>query len=133
MRSVLEGAAAQFAARAASDVELNELQAIHQAMSEATSVKDRYELNQQFHAALLDSARNRFMVKAVGAVNKTLLILGPSRMEKQGRAVSAVSEHGAFLAALRARPPKMPVLRCAPILKPHIRRGCVSFANNAAI
>lgn len=102
MRSVLEGAAAQFAARAASDVELNELDAIHEAMRTTTDI---YALNQQFHAALLDSARNRFLIKAVGAINKTLLILGPSTMEDLARADTAYSEHTAILAALRARNP----------------------------
>ncbi|MGR3661190.1 MAG: GntR family transcriptional regulator [Paracoccaceae bacterium] len=105
MRSVLEGAAAQFAARAASDVELKELEAIHIAMSAATDAEARYVLNQQFHAALLDAARNRFLVKAVGVVNKTLLILGPSTMEEVGRADQALSEHVAILSALKARDP----------------------------
>lgn len=124
MRSVLEGAAAQFAARAASDVELNELETIHEAMSAATTAEDRYMLNQQFHAALLDSARNRFLVKAVGAVNKTLLILGPSTMEEHGRAVSAVSEHGALLAALRARNPEE---------AGHAMRGHIEAAHQARL
>lgn len=116
MRSVLEGAAAQFAARAASDVELKELEVIHIAMSAATGSEARYVLNQQFHAALLDGARNRFLVKAVGAVNKTLLILGPSTMEEVGRVDQALSEHVAILSALKNRDP----LRAGLAMRAHI-------------
>lgn len=103
MRSVLEGTAARFAARAASDVELDELAAIHRAFAAASAKAALYDLNRQFHAALLDSARNRFLLKAVDAVNTTLFILGPSTMDQDARASAAVAEHGAVLNALRAR------------------------------
>ena len=106
MRAVLEGAAAQFAARAASEVELNELESIHNEMCTAQNAEDRYILNRQFHAALLDSARNRFLIKAVGANQKTLLILGRSTMEDDGRADRALSEHAEILTALKTRDPE---------------------------
>jgi DNA-binding GntR family transcriptional regulator len=105
MRRVLEGAAAEFAARAASEVELSELAAIHCAMQEAEGTGALYDLNQQFHAALLDAARNRFLVKSVAAIHKTLLILGRSTMEDGTRAGEAIREHAAILDALEARDP----------------------------
>ena len=106
MRSVLEGAAAQFAARAASEVELCELEAIHESMCAAKTTEELYSLNQQFHAALLDAARNRFLITAVGVTHKTLLILGPSTTEETGRADSAQIEHADIIPALRARNPE---------------------------
>lgn len=106
MRTVLEGAAAQFAARAASDVELCELEAIHDAMTTADNAEDLYLLNRQFHAALLDAARNRFLIKAVVATNKTLSIIGRSTMEDATRAANALTEHADIIAALRARDPE---------------------------
>ena len=102
MRTVLEGTAARFAARAASDVELDELQAIHAQMVKASG-QALFDLNGTFHAALLDAARNRFLVKSVAAIHTTLLILGPSTMEYDDRAAGAIAEHAAVLAALRKR------------------------------
>lgn len=103
MRSVLEGTAARFAARAASDVEISELSAINDEMAAAAQDTARlFETNRQFHAVLLNAARNRFLVKAVEAVNKTLLILGPSTLEEGSRSAEAIREHGAILDALRA-------------------------------
>jgi DNA-binding GntR family transcriptional regulator len=116
MRAVLEGAAAQFAARAASEVELNELQSIHDAMCAADTAEDRYLLNQQFHAALLDSARNRFLIKAVGANQKTLFILGRSTMEEGGRTELALAEHAEILTALKTRDPE----RAGAAMRTHI-------------
>lgn len=104
MRAVLEGTTARFAARAASEVELSELAAIHRAFAEAEG-EALYELNRQFHGALLDAARNRFLKRAVAAVNTTLLILGPSTMDLGDRSKTAVDEHAQVLATLQARDP----------------------------
>ena len=61
-----------------------------------------FELNRLFHLSLLDAAKNRFLVKTVNALQKTLLILGPSTLAETDRAEETVREHGAVLAALRA-------------------------------
>ncbi len=103
MRAVLESTAARFCARAASAVELGEIEAIQSAMDAATTSEDRYRQNQNFHAAILDAARNRFLTRAVRAVQKTLLILGRSTMEEPERADEAAREHAAIIAALTAR------------------------------
>nr|WP_241188120.1 GntR family transcriptional regulator [Pseudohalocynthiibacter aestuariivivens] len=103
MRAVLESTAARFAARAASTVELGEIEAIQTAMSTARSSEDRFEQNQNFHAAILDAARNRYLLRAVLAVQKTLLILGRSTMDQPDRAEAAVAEHSAIVAALQSR------------------------------
>ncbi len=104
MRAVLEGTAARLAARAASQVELAELGAINEDMAAATGNAERlYHLNKQFHAALLDAAKNRFLVAAMGAIHKTMLILGPSTMEEAERAAAALGEHRQVLDALAAR------------------------------
>lgn len=104
MRAVLEATAARFAARAASEVEIAELEAINAEMAGATAdIPQLFELNRQFHSVLLNAARNRFLVKSVETVQKTLLILGPSTMEEGGRAAEALDEHAAVLDAIRAR------------------------------
>ncbi|WP_126975171.1 GntR family transcriptional regulator [Frigidibacter oleivorans] len=103
MRSVLEGTAGRLAARAASDVELAELAALNDALAASDPGPQARELNRQFHRTLLEAARNRFLVKSMSALQKTLLILGPSTLTEAERAVSAVEEHRAVLVALQAR------------------------------
>jgi DNA-binding GntR family transcriptional regulator len=103
MRAVLEGTAARFAARAAYDSELAELDAINADMAAAAGDPERlYHANRQFHGVLLNAARNRFLWRSVEAVQKTLLILGRSTMEEADRAQAAVDEHGLLLRALHA-------------------------------
>ena len=104
MRAVLEGTAARFAARAASEIELAELEAINEEMRRVQSeIVPLQEANQQFHAVLLEAARNRYLVRAVGAVYTTMLIVGPSTMEEASRTADAITEHDRVLTALHAR------------------------------
>lgn len=103
MRAVLEGTAAKLAARAASEVELTEIAKIQATMNADQTIAQLYDLNQQFHAAILNAARNRFLVKSIHAVNTTLLILGRSTLEDAPRAKAAITEHDAVLKALIAR------------------------------
>lgn len=103
MRAVLEGTAARFAARAAYDAEITEMAQINSAMSDAVGdVAQLTALNQRFHAMLLHAARNRFLVRSVESIQKTLLILGPSTLEETSRAKGALAEHAAIIVALRA-------------------------------
>lgn len=104
MRTVLEGTAARLAARAASPVELEELQAINDEMCAADGQPDLlFRLNRQFHRRLLEASRNRFLLRAMATVENTLLILGASSMHLPERAVAAVAEHGEVLDALLIR------------------------------
>jgi DNA-binding GntR family transcriptional regulator len=103
MRAVLEATAARLAARVASPVELAELRALNEELAKAGHGKDAYELNRQFHLTLLDVAKNRFLVKATDALQKTLLILGTTTLIEPERAKQAVAEHEAILEALDAR------------------------------
>lgn len=103
MRAVLEGTAARLAARAASELELDELAALNEELSATRDTRAAYELNRQFHMTLLDAAKNRYLIKSVNALQKTLLIIGPSTLAEADRAHQAVREHGDLLEALRAR------------------------------
>lgn len=103
MRAVLEGTAARLAARVASDIEIEELTALNADLSRATPGPAAQESNRQFHRTLLDAARNRFLMKSMSALQKTLLILGPTTLADPTRANEAVAEHDAVLHGLRAR------------------------------
>ncbi|TQM94892.1 GntR family transcriptional regulator [Roseinatronobacter monicus] len=103
MRAVLEGTAARLAARAASDLELRELTEINAEMTASVDSADTARLNRQFHAALINAAKNRYLRRAIGAMARTLLILGPSTLYDPVRSKSAAQEHEALLQALRSR------------------------------
>jgi DNA-binding GntR family transcriptional regulator len=103
MRAVLEGTAARLAARVASDVELEELGALNAELALAAPGPAAQELNRQFHRTLLDAARNRFLVKSMSALQRTLFILGPTTLAQEPRVQGAFSEHDAVLQGLRAR------------------------------
>ena len=105
MRTVLESTAARFAARVASDVEIDELGALHEAMCHEPNNTLRYQLNQQFHHGLRNAARNRFLLSASQSIEKTLLILGPSTLNEPERFTEANKEHAALLNALQERQP----------------------------
>lgn len=104
MRNVLEGTAARMAARNAGDVELAELATINAEMEASPGDPSRLAmLNQRFHLTLIDAARNRYLVKSVQSVHRTMLILGPTTLEDAGRARAAVAEHAEILSALASR------------------------------
>ena len=103
MRAVLEGTAARLAARVASDVELEELGALNAELALAAPGPAAQELNRQFHRTLLDAARNRFLVKSMSALQRTLFILGPTTLAHAPRVQGAFAEHDAVLQGLRAR------------------------------
>jgi DNA-binding GntR family transcriptional regulator len=103
MRAVLEGTAARLAARAASDLELDELAALNEELAATEDLRLAYDLNRQFHLTLLDAAKNRYLVKSVNALQKTLLILGSSTLVEAERASQAVKEHADVLDALKDR------------------------------
>lgn len=103
MRAVLEGTAARLAARAASGVELDELEVLNDRLAEAGTGPDAVRINRIFHATLLDAAKNRFLAKSMLSLQKALLVLGPSQLLDGDRAEAAVAEHRRIMAALNAR------------------------------
>jgi len=101
MRTVLEGTAARLAARAASDMELQELRDITADMEKTVDDAARIAvLNRQFHARLLDASRNRFLERSMAAIENAMLIIGPTSMGSEGRAKEAVEEHKALVQCL---------------------------------
>ncbi|WP_270732138.1 GntR family transcriptional regulator [Shimia sp. Alg240-R146] len=103
MRAVLEGAAVRFAVRSASDVEIAELRALNEELLEAGQGTRAFHLNRHFHAQLLNAAKNRFLTKSVQAMQRAMMILGPTTLADSSRFESAVKEHTAVLDALQAR------------------------------
>lgn len=103
MRAVLEGTAARLAARAASDIEIEELFDMNQALADTGNTPEAFALNRQFHAAILDAAKNRFLTRSITSLQKALMILGPTTLTEPDRAMKAVEEHFGVLDAIKAR------------------------------
>ncbi|WP_180900363.1 GntR family transcriptional regulator [Martelella soudanensis] len=107
MRAVLEGTAARLAARAASEIEIDELFDMNRELERLGNDPEAFVLNRQFHAALLDAAKNRFLSWSISSLQKSLMILGPTTLTEPDRAEKAVEEHYGILEALRARDGKL--------------------------
>lgn len=103
MRAVLEGTAARLAARVASDIEIEELCDMNRGLASLGNVPAAFTLNRQFHAALLDAAKNRFLTRSIHTLQKALMILGPTTLTEPERAARAVAEHHDVLEAIKAR------------------------------
>ena len=103
MRAVLEGTAARLAARAASDIEIEELCDMNRQLGTLGNVPEAFTLNRQFHSALLEAARNRFLARSIQALQKALLILGPTTLTQSDRSEKAVEEHADILDAIKGR------------------------------
>jgi DNA-binding GntR family transcriptional regulator len=103
MRAVLEGTAARLAARAASDIEIEELYDMNQTLKGTGNAAEAFVLNRQFHAAILDAAKNRFLSRSITSLQKALMILGPTTLTEPDRAEKAVAEHFGALDAIKSR------------------------------
>lgn len=103
MRAVLEGTAARLAARAASDIEIEELDLLNERLADAGTGPEAARLNSIFHATMLDAAKNRFLSRSILSLQKALMILGPTQLTDSERAEAAAEEHRRIMAALIAR------------------------------
>lgn len=104
VREVLERTAAGMSAKVITEIELQELELIQFKIESSRSEPHEMSvLNHTFHMAVLNSAKNRYLWKALETVQKAMLILGPSTMEFPERAEAAIEEHRSLLNALRER------------------------------
>jgi DNA-binding GntR family transcriptional regulator len=104
MRAVLQGTAARLAARSASEAEIAELYDLNAEFAGAVGDQSRAaEINRLFHLTLQDSAKNRFLLAAINALQKTMMILGPTTLMEGERVRAAAEEHARVLEAIVAR------------------------------
>ena len=104
MREVLEGTAARLFTRHASDVEVEQLMEL--VRTEQQLQGNAHELanhNHQFHVQIHRGAHNRFLEKALQAVNSSLWLLGQSQMFVPHRAKQALAEHTELAKAIQKR------------------------------
>lgn len=118
MREVLEGAAAGFAARHATDAEIANMEAI---LDEADHDADPVALNLQFHEAIYSAAHNRHLIRSLQSLTDTTYLLGRSTLMTPARAEKALIEHRAIVDAIRTRDPQ----RADAVARAHIHQALI--------
>jgi DNA-binding GntR family transcriptional regulator len=121
---LLESDAAAAVARNASEDDLVQLEALHRQLETAAGqgpggAANFLQLNLEFHARLIAIADNRWRTQVVNDLRKMTRLQGHTSMFKAGRIEQALAEHGAVLAALRARDPDAAMQR----MREHFQSG----------
>ncbi|OWT55651.1 GntR family transcriptional regulator [Candidimonas nitroreducens] len=117
MREILEAAAAEFAARHATDAEIDNMESI--LAEESRCGDDPVALNLAFHDAIYGAAHNQHLIRSLKAVTETTYLLGRSTLQNPQRSDVALGEHRAIVAAIRARDPRA----AAEAARHHIRQA----------
>lgn len=103
--ALLEGRCAYEAARNASDVELHELDALHERLvrhAKARRINDYYATNHIIHEAIIKLADNKWLAQVIGDLRKILKLARLQQLHAPGRLDQSLSEHLAIFAALKA-------------------------------
>ena len=104
MREVLEGTAARLFTRHASEIEVEDLlDLVQQERLLQGRGQELAAHNQKFHLQIHRGAHNRFLEKALRAVNAVRWLLGPSQMLAAERAEQALAEHAELVQAIQKR------------------------------
>ncbi|MDG0852550.1 GntR family transcriptional regulator [Roseateles puraquae] len=102
--SLLESDAAAIVASQASDDDLAELRALHQALEDALPDRDRFfAANERFHLRLLEMDGNRWRQQIVGDLRRLMKLNRHHSLFREGRLSESLDEHRAMLAALLRR------------------------------
>ncbi|MBX6374386.1 MAG: GntR family transcriptional regulator [Acetobacteraceae bacterium] len=103
-RAVLEGAAAQLAARYANPRDIATLHALLRAQEEVPpDPAALFRHNRAFHEALYSAAHNRFLLKSLQALHDAMSLLGPTTLAAPGRREQAHAEHCRIVEAIERR------------------------------
>ncbi len=106
LREVLEGTAARLAAQHATPVEINVLQRMVDAdRALVGQPRQLAQTNRQFHQQVRDTARNRYVGRALEHLRLSLALLAGTTLAAPGRAGHSVAEHAAIVARITARDP----------------------------
>jgi DNA-binding GntR family transcriptional regulator len=104
MREVLEGTSARLFTRHASDIEVEELVEMVELERQLEGKPEELGLhNLKFHRQIHRGAHNRFLERALRAVNSVRWLLGPTQMLAAPRAAQALAEHAELVEAIRKR------------------------------
>ncbi|ARP80921.1 GntR family transcriptional regulator [Bordetella genomosp. 8] len=116
MRELLEGGAARFAAKHASEAEIDNMAHI---LEEGRQGGDPVEANLAFHQSIYGAAHNKFLIRALRSLTDSTYLLGRSTLEMAGRPDAAHGEHRAIYEAIRDGDPA----RAEVAAREHIRNA----------
>jgi DNA-binding GntR family transcriptional regulator len=118
--SLLEADAASVVAASASAEQLQDLQALHQALVAAVADTDQFFMvNERFHMRLLEIADNRWRDQLVADLRKVMKLNRHHSLLKSGRLAESLREHQALMDALLARDPTLSAQR----MREHFANG----------
>jgi DNA-binding GntR family transcriptional regulator len=104
MREVLEGTAARLFTRHASEIEVEHLlELVREEQRLQGNPDELANHNHRFHVQIHVGAHNRYLEKALAAVNSSLWLLGKSQMLLPHRAKGALAEHMELARAIQKR------------------------------
>ncbi len=106
--ALLEADAAAALCDCASEADLSELVALHEALELAAAPdsgsRERFfSLNEEFHRRMLELAHNRWRMQVVSDLRKVMKLNRQGSLFKSGRIEESLAEHRAILDALLAR------------------------------
>jgi DNA-binding GntR family transcriptional regulator len=103
MRIVIEATAARMAAQHISAAELVTLEAINADIAAGGAPADLAARNKDFHACILNAARNRYLAQAFAGLAHHFVLLGSTTIESPARTEEVARQHQEILSALRER------------------------------
>lgn len=122
MREVLEGTSARLFTRHASELEVQELVELVELERELLAKPGELGLhNLKFHRQIHRGAHNRFLERALRAVNAVRWLLGPTQMSDASRAAQALQEHAELVEAISKRDAE----RAEAVARRHLRSAQV--------
>ena len=104
VRGALEGLAARLAARHATEEEVAVLRAM--CAEDRALIGDPRALaraNRRFHHQIHLASHNRFLVRQLGLVHRSMALMAETSLAAAGRGPHALTEHEAIVAAMSAR------------------------------
>ncbi|MBQ0958812.1 GntR family transcriptional regulator [Ideonella sp. 4Y11] len=117
---LLESDAAAEVAERATEAQVRELRALHEALEAQVSQRDAFfDTNEQFHSRLMTIAGNRWRQQIVGDLRKVMKLNRHHSLFKSGRLAESLAEHRAVMAALEARDPR----EAARLMRAHFDNG----------
>ena len=118
--ALLESDAAAELAAAATDAQIAELQALHDALEATVGDRDEFfTANERFHMRVLEMLDNKWLSQMVADLRKVMKLNRHNSLFKSGRVEESLQEHRELMAALAARDAELSQ-RC---VKLHFRNG----------
>ena len=105
MRALLEGAAAQYAARHAGPAEKQVIAALIKTEAQLIAAKARPDIlaahNVQFHEAIMQAARNPFLTEALERLSHLFILIGDTAYSLSDRVSEIATQHAAINDAIQ--------------------------------